>query len=62
VSVLVARRDRLVRLELTLGMEPSSVWQLEVDPSGTPAQRARLDLWLAPSGIPAGRDAVDSAG
>jgi predicted metalloprotease with PDZ domain len=49
VSLLVARRDRLVRLDLTLGLEPLKSWQLEMDPSGTPAQRALLDSWLAPT-------------
>ena len=52
VSVLVARRDRLLRLDLTLGAEPLKAWQLEVDPSATASRRAQLDFWLAPSGIP----------
>jgi len=52
VSILVARRDRLIRLELTLGAEPAKSWQLEVDPSATAGQRAGLDFWLAPSGNP----------
>ena len=52
VSILVARRDRLIRLELTLGAEPAKSWQLEVDPSATAGQRAGLDFWLAPSGHP----------
>ena len=50
VSLLVARRDRLVRLDLTLGLEPLTAWQLEMDPAGTSAQRALLDSWLAPTG------------
>jgi predicted metalloprotease with PDZ domain len=50
VSLLVARRDRLLRLDLTLGLEPLKVWQLEMDPAGTPAQRALLDSWLSPTG------------
>ena len=52
VSILVARRDRLIRLDLTLGAEPSKSWQLEVDPSATAERRAGLDFWLAPSGNP----------
>jgi predicted metalloprotease with PDZ domain len=54
VAILVARRDRLSRLELTLGAEPAKSWQLELDPSATAGQRAGLDLWLAPSGNPVG--------
>jgi len=49
VSLLVARRDRLVRLDLTLGREPLTAWQLEIDPAATSAQRALLDSWLAPT-------------
>jgi predicted metalloprotease with PDZ domain len=52
VSMLVARRDRLLRLEVTLGAEPLKSWQLEPDPAATPGQRAGLDFWLAPSGNP----------
>jgi predicted metalloprotease with PDZ domain len=52
VSLLVARRDRLIVLDATLGAEPSKSWQLEIDPSATPGQRAGLDFWLAPSGNP----------
>jgi predicted metalloprotease with PDZ domain len=52
VTILVARRDRLLHLDLTLGAEPLKTWQLEVDPSATASQRDVLDLWLAPSGIP----------
>lgn len=46
VSVLVARRERLVSLELTFGAEPLRMWRLEVDPIATPAQVARLNSWL----------------
>jgi predicted metalloprotease with PDZ domain len=52
VSILAARRDRLIRLDLTLDAEPLKTWQLEVDPSATDSQRALLDIWLTPSGIP----------
>jgi predicted metalloprotease with PDZ domain len=50
VSVLVARRDRLLRLDVRLGAEPLKAWQLETDPSATAAQRAMLELWMARSG------------
>jgi predicted metalloprotease with PDZ domain len=53
VSILVARRDRLMRLEGRLGAEPLKAWQLEVDPGASTAQRKMLDLWLAQSGNPA---------
>ena len=52
VSMLVSRRDRLIRLDVVLGAEPSKSWQLEPDPAATPEQRAGLDFWLAPSGNP----------
>jgi hypothetical protein len=52
VSMLVARRERLIRLDVVLGAEPLKSWQLEPDPAATPEQRARLDFWLAPSGNP----------
>ena len=52
VSILVARRDRLIRLDVILGAEPSKSWQLEVDPSATAGRRAGRDFWLAPSGTP----------
>jgi hypothetical protein len=53
VAILVARRDRLMRLDGRLGAEPLKAWQLEVDPGASTAQRKMLDLWLAQSGNPA---------
>lgn len=46
VSVLVARRDQLQRIEVTLGTEPAREWSLEVRPDATTEQRARLAAWL----------------
>jgi predicted metalloprotease with PDZ domain len=46
VSVLVARRDRLVRLDVTLGTEPSRGWRLEQMPNASEAQKQRLTAWL----------------
>jgi predicted metalloprotease with PDZ domain len=46
VTVLVARRERLLRVDVTLGTEPSASWQLEVQPEATAEQKARLDTWL----------------
>ena len=47
VSVLVARRDRLLRLEAVLGEDPGEGWRLAVDPRASDEQRARLAAWLA---------------
>jgi len=49
VSVLVARRDRLTRLDVTLGTEPPKAWRLEIDPGATSTQSAYLAAWLAGS-------------
>jgi predicted metalloprotease with PDZ domain len=42
VSVLVARRDQLMKLDVTLGTEPPRSWRLEPLPNATPDQAARL--------------------
>ena len=46
ISLLVARRDRLVQLEITLGAEPLDGWTLQIDPNATPVQAGRLSGWL----------------
>ena len=46
VALLVARRDRVMTLDVTLGNTPSAQWQLEVAPNATPEQRARFAAWL----------------
>jgi predicted metalloprotease with PDZ domain len=46
VSILVARRDRLIRVPLTLGAEPGREWRLEVAPNATEEQKKRLAAWL----------------
>jgi len=46
VSVLVARREQLVRVPTTFGVEPQKAWRLELNPSATEAQRRLLDGWL----------------
>lgn len=46
VSVLVSRRDELMRIDVTLGTEPPRGWSLEVHPDATPEQRARLAAWM----------------
>jgi predicted metalloprotease with PDZ domain len=45
VSILLARRDVLTRLDLTLGIEPKR-WQLEIRPDATEAQKRNLGSWL----------------
>jgi predicted metalloprotease with PDZ domain len=45
VSVLVARREQLVRIPMTFGTEPQRAWRLEANPSATEAQRRLLDGW-----------------
>ena len=46
VSVLVARRDKLTKIEVTLGPEPGRAWRLEVLPTATAEQQARLTAWM----------------
>ena len=46
VTVLVARRDRLMRLEVALGAEPGRAWRLEPAPNATDEQKARLTAWI----------------
>jgi predicted metalloprotease with PDZ domain len=46
VSLLVARRDKIIRLDATLGTDPGRPWRLEVAPEATDAQKQRLAAWL----------------
>ena len=46
VSILIARRGRLQRLEATFGIEPASRFKLEIDPQATEAQKAHRKAWL----------------
>jgi predicted metalloprotease with PDZ domain len=50
VTLLVARREELKRLNVTLGQEPADRWTLIVKPNASPAQQARLAAWLRTSG------------
>lgn len=45
VTLLVSRRDKLTKLELTFGDEPAK-WQLELKADATAAQKRHLDNWL----------------
>lgn len=42
ISMLVARRDRLMKIEITLGAEPGRAWRLEQLPNATAEQQAHL--------------------
>jgi len=46
VSVLIARRDRLTRLDATFAPEPPKRYALEIDPKADPAAQARRKAWL----------------
>jgi predicted metalloprotease with PDZ domain len=46
ISLLVARREVLQRLDVRLGTEPPRQWQLEVDPDATDAPVRQRDRWL----------------
>src|ERR1019366_4771228 len=45
VSILIARRERLQRIELTFGTEPRQ-WRLEILPERTDEQKQNLATWL----------------
>lgn len=46
VSLLVARREELRRIPVTLGSEPADTWQLEPDPGASSGQQAQRTSWL----------------
>jgi predicted metalloprotease with PDZ domain len=46
VSLLVARRERFLRLDVRLAAAPPTGWRLELHPAASPAQHARLLHWL----------------
>jgi predicted metalloprotease with PDZ domain len=48
VTLLVARREQLQRLEVTFGTEPPRSWRLEVNPSANEAQQSSRGRWLNP--------------
>jgi predicted metalloprotease with PDZ domain len=49
VSLLVARREHLTRLDLTFGTEPARQWRIEVNPSATDTQTRQFSRWLQPT-------------
>ena len=52
VTVLVARRERLVRLDARFGEAPPEGWRLRPVESPSAAQTRRLDAWLDPGSTP----------
>jgi predicted metalloprotease with PDZ domain len=46
VTMLVARRDRLMTIAVTLGADPGRPWRLEPAPNATDEQRARLEALM----------------
>jgi predicted metalloprotease with PDZ domain len=48
LPLLVARRERLVTLDITPTTEPARAWRLELDPAATDQAKARLAGWLKP--------------
>jgi len=46
VQVLVARRDRLTPIDVTLGADPGRPWRLELRPDATDQQKSRVAAWL----------------
>jgi predicted metalloprotease with PDZ domain len=49
VTLLIARREQIRRLEVVLGEEPPRRWRLEVDPAATGAQQQQRARWLQPA-------------
>ncbi len=45
-ELLVARRERLLPLQVTFAAPPAS-WRLDPDPAADPERKARLEAWLA---------------
>ena len=46
IQMLVARRDTLRRIDVTLGADPGRPWRLELRPDATPDQKAHTLAWL----------------
>ena len=46
VSMTVARRDRIIKIDVTLGTDPGRPWRLEQAPNATDEQKARFDALM----------------
>jgi predicted metalloprotease with PDZ domain len=49
VMLLIARRDQLLRVPVTLASETPHRWEIDVVPDANATQRSRLESWLQPS-------------
>jgi predicted metalloprotease with PDZ domain len=45
-QVLVARREKLMPIDVTLGADPGRPWRLELRPDATAEQKANIVRWL----------------
>ena len=45
-SILIARREKLIRIDLEFGEKPPELWKIEAHPDATEEQKARLGEWL----------------
>ena len=45
-SILIARREKLIRIDVVFGEKPPERWKLEAHPDATEEQKARLGKWL----------------
>ena len=52
VTFLIARRERLLRLDARFGEQPSEGWRLRPVESPSPAQAKHLDAWLGRGSAP----------
>ena len=48
-ELLVSRREKVIRIPVTLGEEPHKVWQLQVNPKSTDEQKLHVKAWLSGS-------------
>lgn len=46
ISILVGRRERLTRLDVTLGADPGQAWRIEAAPNATEEQKKRVTAWI----------------
>jgi predicted metalloprotease with PDZ domain len=46
VSILIARRGRLMRLDATFAAEPASRYRMEIDPGASDERKAHRKAWL----------------
>jgi predicted metalloprotease with PDZ domain len=46
VTFTVARRDRLMKIDVTLGADPGRPWRLERSPNATDEQKARFQTLM----------------